>query len=529
MTPSGKIPREYELKLSCTVHDLAAFKRAVNSATRARLIWQAVDLETHYFDTPEQRFFKNGITIRVRRANGNYIQTIKAGRGGGGAMDRAEWEQPVNGEKLELETIPKAARRKIGTVSESELHEMVSVKFHRHKTVIQRSGKNGPDLKVEAALDKGVVQAGEKTQRFAECELELLQGEPEEFYRLIKKFHDACPLRLSRTKKSDRGFALLNNAKVRGTKLPKFNLSRTLSVSQTLSEIFNGCIGNIIDNEAAALDGKDPEGVHQMRVSLRRIRSSLSAFHRSIEPMRVVWLKRELQWLGSSLVPAREWDVFLMETLANVEGYGIDQRAMKALAALAKQRQRAGYKLVRATLKSDRYTKLILRLTGFAATGGWLPEKISATPPLLSPINEHARSILDHPYRKLIKAGKGLKSQTPAQRHQARIKLKNLRYTVDLLGSLYSNRNFKLFRKKMARLQSQFGRLNDVAQTSLLIEELMRPSPNFPQPNDRAQIGAGIVLGWHAYKLHDLEQALFDDWTAFRSIAPPWRLGKTKT
>ncbi len=528
MTPSGKTPREYELKLSCTAHDLAAFKRAVNSATPARLIWQAVDLETHYFDTPEQRFSKKGVAVRVRRANGNYIQTIKAGRGGG-ALDRAEWEQPVNGKKLELEAIPKAARRKIGTVNECDLHEKVFVKFHRQKTVIQQSSKNGPNLKVEAALDKGVVQAGEKTQRFAECELELLQGEPEEFYRLIKRIHDACPLRLSRTTKSDRGYALLNDAKVRGTKLPKFRLGRTLSVSQTLSEIINGCIGNIIDNEAAALDGKDSEGVHQMRVSIRRIRSSLSVYHRYFEPARVVWLKKELRWLGSSLGPAREWDVFLMETLAIVEGIGVDPRAITALATLAKPRQRAGYKLVRATLKSDRYAKLILSLTAFAATEGWLPRKKLIRPPILSPINEHARSILNRPYRKLIKAGKGLKSQTPAQRHQVRIKVKKLRYIVDLLGSLFSSRNSKLFRKKLARLQSQFGQLNDITQASLLIEELMRPSPNFPQPNDRAQLGAGMVLDWHAHKLHALEQALFNDWSAFRSLAPPWRLGKTKS
>ncbi len=527
MARSEILPREYELKLAGTARDLSAFKRAVNLISKDRQDWESVDLETRYFDTSEQRFFKKGIAIRVRRAKEKFTQTIKADRGGGGVLDRTEWEQSVKSSEPELDALPKAARKKLGKLSSGALRPVVSLEVRRQKKIIKRQSDDGPDLEVEAVVDNGIVQAGEKIKRFSECELELLQGGPAQFFQFVTEVHNACPLRVSRITKSDRGYALLNEKVAGSVKLPKFDLNSTQSISITLCDIFNDCIGNIIDNEAAAFDGRDPEGVHQLRVSVRRLRSSLSVFHRFIEAERVTELKEELKWLGSSLGPAREWDVFLSETLASVEGYGIDRRNMSALATLAKQHRRAAYRLVRTTLRSDRYAKLILRLTAFAATEGWLSESSSAQ--LLSPIGEHCKSILDRPYRKLVKAGNDLKSLTPAQRHQVRIKLKKLRYTVEFLGGLYKGRNSQPFKKRMAQLQDQFGHLNDVAQTMHLVDALMRPSHDFSLPNERARIAGGMVLGWHAHHLHEIERSLFDDWSAFRSVAPPWRLGKTKT
>lgn len=519
---SDETPREYELKLSGTARDMPAFKRAVDAAANTPQSWQSADMTTRYFDTSEQRLFKKGIAVRVRRAKGKFLQTVKADRGGGGALNRAEWEQPVKDAEPDLKSLPKSARRKIGPLPKNALQPIILLEVRRQKTIIRRPHQDGPDLEVEAVVDQGTVHAGEKSKRFAECELELLQGRPADFFQLVTEIHNTCPLRISRTTKSDRGYALLNNQGIQAVKLPKFAVHHDHTISQSLGEIFESCIANIIDNEAAALDGKKLEGVHQMRVSVRRLRSSLSVFQRYLQPERIAWLHEELKWLGSSLAPAREWDVFLSETLASVVGYGIDQRATNNLAVLAKQHRRQGYELVRATLKSERYSKLILRLTAFAATEGWLTHNKRRDNALSVPVGQNAVTILDHPYRKLLKAGKSLQGQSPEQRHEVRIKLKKLRYTVDFLGNLYTCAEARRFLKRLQKLQDQFGHLNDVAQALHLVDTLLKTAPDTTAPSNRAQIAAGMVLGWHAHELHAIEKMLLKNWHAFLDETPPW-------
>lgn len=519
---SDETPREYELKLSGTARDMPAFKRAVDAVANTPQTWQSADMTTRYFDTSEQRLFKKGIAVRVRHAKGKFLQTVKADRSGGGVLNRAEWEQPVKDAEPDLKSLPKAARRKIGTLPKDALLPIIAMEVQRQKTIIRRAHQDGPDLEVEAVIDKGTVQAGDKSKRFAECELELLQGRPADFFQLVTEIHNACPLRLSRTTKSDRGYALLNDQRVQAVKLPKFAAHHDHTISQTLGEIFESCIANIIDNEAAALEGKDLEGVHQMRVSVRRLRSSLSVFKRHLQHKRIAWLHEELKWLGSSFGPAREWDVFLSDTLTSVAGYGIDKRATSSLAVLARRHRRHGYELVRATLQSERYSKFILRLTAFAATEGWLSHNKRLDNALSVPVGQKAATILGHPYRKLLKAGKNLNAQSPEQRHEARIKLKKLRYTVDFLGNLNTCSASRLFLKRLRKLQDQFGHLNDVAQALHLVDTLMQPEPGRPAPSNRAQIAAGLVLGWHARELHAIEETLLKNWNALLDETPPW-------
>lgn len=519
---SGKSTRELELKLTGNARDMPAFKRAVDAATSERHRWQSDDMATRYFDTPEHRLFKKGIALRVRQAKGTFLQTIKAERGGG-ALDRSEWEQPVTDAEPDLNCIPKAVRRKIGRLSDGALHPMIAVDVRRQKTIIRRPSPEGPDLEVEAVVDRGLVQAGERSQRFSECELELLQGDPAEFFRLVSEIHAACPLRLSRTTKSDRGYALLKQETSSAVKMPKLKLQADRSVNAAIGMIFERCIANIIDNEAAALDGSDPEGVHQLRVSVRRLRSSLSLFRDYIDPGRAAALDGELKWLASSFGAAREWDVFATETLPAVSGYGIDPSMIKALERPVRALRRAGYGLVRATLNSERYAKLVMRLTAFAATEAWTPDTAGGSKILADPLSAHAPDILEKPYRKLRKAGKGLKRQLPEQRHRVRIKLKKLRYAVDFLGGLYDNKDARPFLARLRQLQDEFGHLNDVAQTSELASKLVRPPAGLPKPSDRAKVAAGTVLGWHANELRAIERPLLKNWSKFKATQPPWQ------
>jgi triphosphatase len=51
------------------------------------------------------------------------------------------------------------------------------------------------------------------------------------------------------------------------------------------------------------LSGLNAEGVHEMRVALRRMRAAISDFQEIFPVTRVSWLKRENKWNKSGLGP----------------------------------------------------------------------------------------------------------------------------------------------------------------------------------------------------------------------------------
>ena len=67
----------------------------------------------------------------------------------------------------------------------------------------------------------------------------------------------------------------------------------------------------LLDREAA----RDPEDIHQLRVGVRRLRALVSVFKTVLSEEARVYLRAELAWLHGALGPARDWDVFILETL----------------------------------------------------------------------------------------------------------------------------------------------------------------------------------------------------------------------
>ena len=522
-------PHEFELKFTGRAGDLAAMKKAVDAQASGRVSWSTSDLHATYYDTPDHRLFGKGVSFRVRRSGEKFVQAVKVNDdAGGAALNRAEWEQDLVGPEPDLTIVPQDARRALGTVLPGELTPVVEVRVTRKMAVILRENTFGPDLEVEVAIDRGTVSAAGKSKRLSECELELLHGEPSAFFQMaVEVLGESCA-RLSRTSKSAKGFALYNDAKPEAIRAPKFLLERDQTVSDALREIFGTCIANIVDNEPAALDGTDPEGVHQIRVSIRRMRSTLTILNKWLDPERVDWLREELKWLHLAMGPARDWDVFITETLATVDGYGIDSESIEGLRKLAETRRKEAYQLVRDTIDSNRYARLILRLTAFFETEGWLSRPITGHHPLIKPLRVHAGSMLSRPYRKLLKEGENLAEMETEQRHDARIRLKKLRYAVDFLHNLYPGGRTKKFLKNLQNLQGQFGYLNDVAQIRHMIDELFEKGGRQARNDTKLYTAAGLIMGWHAQHLHALEAHFLECWSTFAKTPPFW-LGKGKT
>ena len=55
------------------------------------------DLVSVYFDTPNHKLARNGVSLRVRYDGQKRIQTVKS-QGAGGSFRRAEWENEITGD-----------------------------------------------------------------------------------------------------------------------------------------------------------------------------------------------------------------------------------------------------------------------------------------------------------------------------------------------------------------------------------------------------------------------------------------------
>lgn len=293
-----------------------------------------------------------------------------------------------------------------------------------------------------------------------------------------------------------------------------------MTVEMVLQGVGRECLKHLLRNEPATIAG-EPEALHQMRVAVRRLRSVLSAVRSMLPVEQHQWLNDELRWLAGSLGPARDWDVFEMHLLAPVRSVLQTEPAVEKLAEAAKQQQDAAYEAARRAIDSRRYAETMLKLIRWFETRGWRDQQVSEHSALLfSSIAEVAPPLIERPWRQAMKRSKHFAGLSQDKRHRLRIALKNLRYMIEFVGSLFDGASVKALTKRLKRLQDDLGHLQDVRTAQERIGELAPPAVH--NINDVGH-AAGIVIGWYLRELADMEAKLCEDVRQFRKAKPFWR------
>ena len=173
-----------------------------------------------------------------------------------------------------------------------------------------------PGTAVEAAIDQGAIRTVDKdgVEPISEVELELKEGESSALYDLAAQLLKIAPLRLEARSKSERGYHLVEhgNAPPSAVHAEPVELDGNMTVMDALRSIGRNCLAQLLRNEPAVLSGQ-PEGVHQMRVAVRRLRSAISSFRELLPQQELDRTVEELRWLGGMLGPVRNLDVYANE------------------------------------------------------------------------------------------------------------------------------------------------------------------------------------------------------------------------
>jgi triphosphatase len=513
-TPNGAAPRgsEFELKLLVDPERLADFNEAPIIAANARSKGTRKHLKSVYYDTPKRTLWRNGLSLRVRQSGARFLQTVKA-ESGDDPLRRGEWEANVPSIAPDLSLAMPFIPDKLRTdLDAARLDAVFTTDIHRHQRVVAL-----PSGTVEIAFDQGILKSGDRATSVSEIELELKSGSPSAIYDLALRLAEHGSVQPSIRSKAARGFDLADDAPPLARKPRKLRFDVSIPLDDAFATTLRAGLRHLLESLPAAEDGRDPEGVHQMRVALRRLRSVLDLMRSVGSLNRLEAVRAEARWLTQSLSAAREWDIFQGDTLPAVAKGCPSIAGFDTLKEAAEKRRSAAYRKARFILADRRCASFLIGLGGWIETRGWRadipPENLGQ---LAEPAANFARRMLSEQHAKVLKRGRHFKSLTAEERHRLRLAVKKLRYLADFLLPLYGRKkSAKRFSAKLVELQEELGSFNDMATTASLLAGL---------GTEALDSGAAVaaITGWQAHAMAGSEPRLRSTWCDFVKTKPPW-------
>lgn len=510
--------RETEIKLQIDPRHLPRLRRAgwLKSLAAGRPNTQ--QLRATYFDTIDFKLRQAGLTLRVRKEGRRFVQNIKARDETKGTFTRQEWETVVPKGEPSPDAMAKLADAKI--VPRLKPEDLVPV-FQSSVRRVRRELTPKAGNRVAFDVDVGEIKAGGSSEPICEVEIELLSGEPKHVFDLALKLVDEVPARLSTDAKSDRGYALLVGRHPEWRKATPLVLDPEAPADEALARMIVNGIDHLHANEACTLARAHIEGIHQMRVALRRLRSAFTIFKHALPSEQHAELTPELKWLIGELGSARDWDVFIADVLDPMSRWQADDLGLGLLREEAAKRQDEAYARAHEAIRSTRYTRLLLRLVAWSEGRAWRAHPVSdASVDLYGPTLAFANRLIDGRHRRLLKAGRHFKQLTDEERHRLRIQVKKLRYAVEFFQSVYPRKKVAEYRDALIDLQDSLGGLNDLAVARELLARITGTAEG--DDVERLHAASGMVIGWHAHVAQDHLKGVSKTWRRFTALKPFW-------
>ncbi|MCC6918287.1 MAG: CHAD domain-containing protein [Alphaproteobacteria bacterium] len=506
---------EIELKLEIAEAAIPAVLKSEALRRRRVRFRPARHLVTTYFDTAKGALRRKGVFLRLREDGARITQTVKTAGEAGIVAQRGEWNWPLKTAEPDLELASECGLKPIlKRARKGGLKPVFASDLSRRVARVQEAG-----AELELALDVGHVRAGRRSTKLAELEIEVKQGTAAAVFGLARELVVLPGVRIGMATKASRGFALAEGRHpAAAVKAAGVAVSERLTVGEAEAAIIRTCAAQIAANVPAVVDRRLPEGVHQMRVALRRLRAALSLFKDTMPPEARRALRRQAGTLARALGPARDLDVLMADTIraaAPPEALAADIRALTLRLGRAR---REAWKTALAAVSGPEIGLLVLDLSERAAAleaEGW-PGQHDAIP-----LPEMAVKALDDRHEIVLALGQSIDTLPVLQRHELRLALKKLRYAADFFAGLFPHKAAKAGIAALAALQDDLGGFNDAASTSAILDAAVAATPEKGRaPVERAAL---FLKGWASLRADLAWGHARQSWAAFAGKKPFWR------
>jgi triphosphatase len=500
-------PKEVEIKLELP-GELKKLPLSSNDNDPAR----SEDLTSVYFDTDQRKLHKNGVTLRVRRIGDHYVQTIKASDGR--LFERGEWEAEIHGNRPDLDAARGTALQPfIDDNFQEQLRPVFETRVRRSTFPLKTK-----DYEIMLSVDHGSIDTGKDTVALNEAELELKRGSRAHLFKVARSLSRSAQADLAVKSKSQRGYELLDGAKTAAERTDSVTIEAGMTTANAFRLVASTCLKQIVANKSAVL-ASDPEGIHQMRVGLRRLRTAMSLFSDIIPGKKTDDIKAELKWLTTELSLSRELDVFLTEVVHPLEDSAHSSELRPLIGELAKRRD-AALERAKAAVLSQRFRNLTLDIAEWLEIGRWQrPQDMLLRERCEEPVETAVVAQLNRRWRKIRKRGRRLLELDAGKRHKLRIQAKKVRYASEFFESLFPGKKMRKRRRKFVAavkdIQSCLGDLNDISAH-------ISRSKQIAADMAEATFAAGLVIGHEEAREAATLVAVQRAHKAFSKTQPYW-------
>ena len=419
---------------------------------------EELHLEAVYYDTTDLRLLRRGVTLRFRRGESpGDVWTAKL-PAAAPAVGLARRERTLPGRASSMpESLADLVR---GWALGAPLTQVARLRTVRRQTSLLDT--DGQPLVRLDDDEVSILRGSRVAARFRELEVELADDAPARLLpQLAKRLQAAGAQPVDQVPKLVRA---LGPPALAPWELAVPELGSRPTAAQLVQMGLLAAAARLADHYAAVVLDEDPEGVHQARVGIRRLRSDLRTFGGLLDRDAVRPLREELGWLGGELGAVRDLDVLLARLRADAQGLDENDKpgSVELLRRLAGQRKMAHAKLLDA-LRSARSATLLENIL-----------VLVTAPPFASrdaerPAAQIVPALVRGPLRRLRREGDRLgTSPDDAALHRIRILAKRLRYATDIAAPLAGKRARRAAHA-LAQLQDVLGDHNDarVALTRL--------------------------------------------------------------
>ena len=225
---------------------------------------------------------------------------------------------------------------------------------------------------------------------------------------------------------------------------------------------------DLLTNQPAGLAG-DAEGVHQMRVAIRRLRAALALFQPFLEPHAAALFQDELRRIGRVFGEARDWDAFCLQILPEVLETERDAGWRDLLLEPATMARAAAHTDFVGEIRDPAFTRLVLGLAS------WTEElRLPGLSEPERPIEDLCPALLDRLAAKVARRGRQIRHRSEAELHALRKSLKKLRYGIHFLRPMFDPALLKPYMRDCKKLQQILGDINDTVAATALAERLAK-------------------------------------------------------
>src|SRR6266513_1043121 len=292
---------------------------------------ETVRMETVYYDTPDLRLARWGVSLRRRAGEGWTLNHAdppqKPSKPHTTVLERQEltFQGGAKPPEAALEVV-RAYVRKAELVPVARLSTV-----RRRVRLVDGSGARV----AEVVDDEVSVRDGRRVAaRFREIEVEVAGADGADgiITPLVTRLRGAGAGAPDPTPKHIRA---LGPRAMEAPEVAPHPVQPDSPAKDVIKSVFAESVASLLHHDPLVRTGGDPEAIHQARVATRKLRSHLRTFAPLLDPEWIEPLRTELGWLGLALGAVRDREVLLERLRERAKGLPEhDHRAAASLLAI---------------------------------------------------------------------------------------------------------------------------------------------------------------------------------------------------